>query len=533
MRLLAKLFTALLSVLTAGTLLGQGKASHVVVVVWDGMRPDFVREDLTPTLWKLSQRGVTFKNHHSVYISTTEVNGTALATGLYPQESGIIGNKEFRAAVDPTQAVHTESLAVIRKADALTGNRYIAMPTVAELLHAKGLRTAIAGSKAVALLHDRGERPEDALGFDVFAGSCLPQTVAARLTERLGPFPVVARSTTNWDTWTVNALLGTLWEKHVPPFSLLWLSEPDHSQHESAPGSPRSLAAVRQNDRNLARVLAALDQHQVRDDTDVIVVSDHGFSSIQDNSDIQAVLTSQGIQANRKFTSRGARDGDVFVIGNGGTVFLYVIGHDEQLIEKTVHCLQAQPFCGAVFTQKPVEGAFRLNDAKINSPAAPDIVVSLRWNSNLSTNGVPGMVLSDYGDYGPGGGMHGSLSPYDMHNTCVAAGPDFKKGIQDYLPTGNVDIAPTILWLLGVESAEQRSGRVLREALSSTPTSTVSFEPRHLEATYRGPDFVWNQYLNYSEVDGVLYFDEGNGSSTPDRSLGPITNKAGHGQNSR
>jgi hypothetical protein len=120
-----------------------------------------------------------------------------------------------------------------------------------------------------------------------------------------------------------------------------------------------------------------------------------------------------------------------------------------------------------------------------------------------------------------------------MHNTCVAAGPDFKKGIQDYLPTGNVDIAPTIVWLLGVESAEQRSGRVLREALNSTPTSTVSFEPHHLEATYRGPDFVWNQYLNYSQVEGVFYFDEGNGSSTPDRSLGPITNKAGHGQNSR
>ena len=54
---------------------------HVVVVVWDGMRPDFVSEQYTPTLWKLAQNGVTFRNHHSVYPSATIVNGTAINTG--------------------------------------------------------------------------------------------------------------------------------------------------------------------------------------------------------------------------------------------------------------------------------------------------------------------------------------------------------------------------------------------------------------------------------------------------------------------
>ena len=31
--------------------LAAGKASHVVLVVWDGMRPDFVSEATTPTLF--------------------------------------------------------------------------------------------------------------------------------------------------------------------------------------------------------------------------------------------------------------------------------------------------------------------------------------------------------------------------------------------------------------------------------------------------------------------------------------------------
>src|SRR6266568_4402842 len=59
------------------------RGEHVVVVVWDGMRPDFVSEQSTPALWKLAHSGVTFRNHHSVFPSATIVNGTAINTGVY------------------------------------------------------------------------------------------------------------------------------------------------------------------------------------------------------------------------------------------------------------------------------------------------------------------------------------------------------------------------------------------------------------------------------------------------------------------
>ncbi len=73
---------------------------HVVVVVWDGMRPDFVSEETTPTLWKLAREGVTFRNHHPVYPSATQVNGTALVTGVYPGKNGVIANYEYRPEID-------------------------------------------------------------------------------------------------------------------------------------------------------------------------------------------------------------------------------------------------------------------------------------------------------------------------------------------------------------------------------------------------------------------------------------------------
>ncbi|HEX3419870.1 MAG TPA: alkaline phosphatase family protein, partial [Candidatus Udaeobacter sp.] len=74
---------------------------HVVIVVWDGMRPDYVTEQSTPTLWKLAREGITFRNHHSAYPSATMVNGTTIVTGVYPGNSGIIANHVYRPDIDP------------------------------------------------------------------------------------------------------------------------------------------------------------------------------------------------------------------------------------------------------------------------------------------------------------------------------------------------------------------------------------------------------------------------------------------------
>jgi arylsulfatase A-like enzyme len=463
---MAKLFTAFLLILASAHAFAAGTAARVVVVVWDGMRPDLVTAETTPALCSLAKQGVTFRNHHAAYPSMTEVNGTELATGAYPGESGIIANKEFRPAIKTSRKVATEKLAVVREGDRTTGGHYLNSSTLAEILHSHRIRTAIAGAKGVVLLHDRAARVDESKGVNLYAGSTLPESRANVITGLLGEFPAGELTGTNRDLWTRQALTDSLWEKEVPAFSLLWLSEPDHSQHETGPGSATSLAAIKQSDANLARVLAVLDQKGLRSSTDIIVVSDHGFSTIGQNVDVAAVLCAQGFHAGRQLPRGGAGNGDVMVVGNGGSVLLYVAGHDQTLIAKVVHCLQTQPFCGVVFTQAPVEGAFRLHDARIDSPSAPDIVFAMRWKSDTSTNGTPGLVYSDYGQYGPGCGVHGSLSPFDMHNTCIAAGPDFRQDAHDDVPTGNLDIAPTILWILGIEPEHKLSGRVLGEALT-------------------------------------------------------------------
>jgi arylsulfatase A-like enzyme len=492
-----------------------GKASHVVLIVWDGMRPDFVSPENTPTLFAAAQNGVTFQRHHPVFVSSTEVNGAALATGVYPSQNTVIANDEYRPAIDPLAPFDTQGLANIRKGDKIWNNHYLAFPTISEILHDNGRRTVIAGAKPVALLHDRALRPENSPNVVLFAGRTLPEQWQGALTSALGPFPPSGPIKTNIDEWTTSALTGSLWSNGLPAFTLLWLAEPDWSQHRDGPGAPNPLLAIRDNDRCLARVMQTLKEKNAQDSTDIIIVSDHGFSTVLKAIDVGEALKTNGFNTFHKFPSAGANPGDIMIVSLGGATLCYVTGHDPQEIERAVHVLQAQPFTGVIFTRNPVAGAFSLAEAHLDSPYAPDIVVAMRWTDAQSHYGVPGMIFLDGGAFAASKGSHGSLCPTEMHNTGLAFGPDFKRGLRDSLPTGNIDIAPTILWILGVQPPQPMSGRVLTEALLDAGPAPATPTTRHEITSWSGTNFVWRQYLDISEVNGVAYFDQGNGSQDP------------------
>jgi len=113
-----------------------------------------------------------------------------------------------------------------------------------------------------------------------------------------------------------------------------------------------------------------------------------------------------------------------------------------------------------------------------------------------------------------GKGSHASMSRFDMNNTLVAHGPNFKRSLVNEIPSGNVDVAPTILWLLGVKPPATMDGRVLHEALVRSKTPTPTPEVKTLEARREVGLFRWEQYLKFSTVGTTRYFDEGNGMAT-------------------
>jgi arylsulfatase A-like enzyme len=292
---------------------------------------------------------------------------------------------------------------------------------------------------------------------------------------------------------------------------MLWMSDPDYSQHQLAPGSQMALAAIKSDDDRLGTVLDALDASGMRDKTDIFIISDHGFSTIQPSDQLLAPLTAAGLQVTGTGFSRPPQAGQIMAVNNGGSIMFYIVNHDEGIGRKLTDIVQKSQYAGVIFTRWSLPGTFPLHAAWIATDKAPDVVVAVSWNTGKNQWGAPGMVAGD-GMKKAGKGTHASLSPYDMHNTLVAEGPDFKKGWRDQTPSGNIDLAPTVLWILGVPPSSPMDGRVLLEAM---PGHTLARKTSQEVLTAQNPVTGWKQYLEITHVGSTEYFDEGNRGLTP------------------
>ncbi len=491
--------------------LPKPKAEHVLLCVWDGMRPDFITPENTPNLHALAQRGTFFAKNHSMWISTTEVNGTVLATGMFPEHSTVIANREYRPKINPKGAVATEDEETIEKGDELTSGHYLAAPTVAESVRAAGFATAIAGTKGVALLHDRAkERPEKPFSVTLFAGKTYPPNALDPLVSSLGEFPKWKPDFKNpqpnkdQNAWTTHALIEHFWKNEVPRYSVLWLSDPDFVQHISHPGHPAALASIHGSDANLGLAIAALEKRGLLEKTDIFVVSDHGFSTIERSVDAAQYFNDHGVHVVRSYNAP-PQVGDVFTVGIGASMLLYVHEHDKATEAKVVSLLQQSDFAGAIFSRSALPGTFPLSESRLNSPESPDVIFSFRWRDEKNEHGAPGLIVAE-GKVNLG--THGTLSRYDVHNTLVGAGPDIRAGFRSEFPSGNIDVAPTIMHLLGLDAqAAKCDGRILAEAIADTAPPTEKPVTNRREAT---DGKTWKQYLQTSTFVGKLYFDEGN-----------------------
>jgi arylsulfatase A-like enzyme len=509
----------ILSTIAEAAPVSNGKAEHIIVLVWDGMRPDFITQQHCPTLYSLATNGTFFRRNHPVFVSTTQVNGAALATGSNPGRNGIQANTDFRPELSFLSSFGTEGLDAVRRGDLLTDGHYLTTMTLAETLHRAGIPTVIAGSKPVALFHDRSARRESEAAkqsVTLFEGKTIPRSAGEALPkvndDKAWPTNITHPNTAQ-DGWTTRSLLRSLWKNGVPKYTLLWLSEPDKSQHDSGVGSSNARLAIESSDKNLAEVIKTLREKGVYEKTDIFVVSDHGFSTITAGPEIADILKKQKFAGGKKLED--PEPGDVMVVGLGGSAVFYVIDRDEVVIRRLVDFLQTADFTGVIFSRLPLEGTFPLESVGYSSTNsnAPDVLISMRWTTNRNDYGAPGTVVSAGGTRGKG--THGSLSRYDMNNTLVAAGPDFKKGLISDVPSGNIDLAPTVLWLLGVEPVKRMDGRVLHEALVTSKARAPKVNVKKIEASRDIGLFRWQQYLQFSEVNGTFYFDEGSGEPLP------------------
>ena len=477
----------------------------ILFIVFDGLRPDQVTPSATPALWDLAGRGVRFLNHHSVYPTLTRVNVASMFTGCYPTRHGVVGNTIYRPDVDPTWEISTGSQPDIVRLQGLIGRGIVSAPTLGEVLHGHGetmTATGVGSNGNTFLHHPEAASVGGAIAHPEFT---VPDSLAAELLDRFGPWPKVGIPNHNRIERAVTVLLEYLLPVYEPAVATIWMSDPDGPHHLTGIGSSKSVDSIRLADAQLARIVSALDNLGTAETTDILVVSDHGHSTVKEVVDVRALLVDAGLKDSEEST-------DVLVADNGGSVLIYMPGADDARVVDVCRFLMGQPWSGPLFSRVGPTGApgtLGLAAAGYDHPSSPDILLSFAWGAEPNRHGIKGRIYS-CGDNAVGHGNHGSASPYEVHNTLIAAGPHFKSGLVSMVPSSNVDLFPTILRALELEIESPVDGRVLDEALVGGPEpEEVFFSTEVREESTDLGDVTYRQKVQFSRVGGASYLDKG------------------------
>ena len=87
-RLLFVLFALLVHLKVDTTTQDKPRHTHLVIVV-DGLRPDYVTKDVMPRLTQLGKRGIVFNAHHSVFPTVTRVNASSFGWLCQNSRAGV------------------------------------------------------------------------------------------------------------------------------------------------------------------------------------------------------------------------------------------------------------------------------------------------------------------------------------------------------------------------------------------------------------------------------------------------------------
>jgi predicted AlkP superfamily pyrophosphatase or phosphodiesterase len=408
-------------------------SARVVIVSIDGLRPDdCLRAETLRTLAAQGAFAAPPEGALGVTPTVTYPSHTSMLTGVHPDRHGITTN---HAPHPPCEAKHDG------------GWRWYAedvrVDSVAGLAFDAGLRTAAigwpvsVGMRATLLLPEvwRAGTPDDVKLVRALSSPGFLDEIARRHpTFYTGYTPPAVK-----DDALISAALTAL-KLVSPDLLLVHLIALDKAQHDYGPSAPEAMAALEESDRQLARLLSALQADEAWSRTVLFVVSDHGFAPLSKHIQPRVALAREGLSSR------------VWVQTNGGFAYFYLTDTDdaeaEQLARSAFEALARNPNegLGVLLDRARIAELRGDPDAFLAIEAAPGFAFS-RHLSEATI--VPATSR----------GVHGYLPERpEMRGTLLVVGPS----IAPSTLTGArlVDIAPTVAALLGLRLGEV-DGRVL------------------------------------------------------------------------
>ncbi len=326
MRRSMMLLSAGLTLLSADTAFAQNSTPrNLILFIPDGLRGRIVTPQTAPAMAEVRDKGVNFKNPHSLFPTFTMANGSAMATGHYLGDTGTFSNTIYTgfssAPAGDTVVPFIENDAVLDDVDEHFGGDYLNEETLLKMARAQGYSTAAIGKVGPTLVFDhtdRADRPglhsiviDDSTGGKT--GVPLSDDMKAALTKADLPLETPSRGDNGkaGDAKTPGTTAANIkqqaymadvaakvvlpmFKQRGKPFVLVfWSRDPDGSQHNQGdslntltPGinGPTSLASIKNADDNLAQLRKALDELGLSATTNIMIAADHGFSTISKES---------------------------------------------------------------------------------------------------------------------------------------------------------------------------------------------------------------------------------------------------------
>ena len=538
----------------SGAALAQSVPHNIILFVPDGLRGRIVTPQSAPAMAEIRDKGVHFKNSHSLFPTFTTANASAISTGHYLGDTGDFSNTIYTgypvAAAAGTVTPFLESDPVLHDVDEHFGGDYLNEETVLKMARTKGYSTAAIGKLGPTLIFDHNDKigsdglhsivVDDSTGSkngvplsDEMKAALAKANLALETPSRgenakAGDAKTAGTTVPNiaqqaYFTDVATKVVLPMFKARNKPFLLVvWSRDPDGSQHNNGdslntvtPGinGPTSMAAIKNADDNLAQLRKALDDLGLAATTNVIITSDHGFSTISKESKTSPSVKNSYPDTPKDFLPMGflaidlakaldlplfdpndknaavadnaypkAGNGllgkdpakpDLVVATNGGSDLIYLPNKDKKLAERTVKALLEQDYISGIFVDDKLgrfPGTLEMSQINLKGKAAtpnPSIVVNFR--SYTSGCDEPTNCSVEIADtvLRQGQGMHGSFGRGDTLNFTAAIGPDFKAGYVDALPVSNADVGMTIAQLMNLHATANGGllGRVMSEAL--------------------------------------------------------------------
>ncbi|HYG78327.1 MAG TPA: alkaline phosphatase family protein [Planctomycetota bacterium] len=423
----------------------------VILVTVDGF-PAWIWKDpnlSTPTLKKLAAEGAIAGGMKISNPAVTWPNHTTLVTGVQPLKHGVLFNG-LLTRQGPGKPNKFEPWRDKKE--------MVRVPTVYDAAFNAGLTTAhvdwIPTQNAGTFSWEFTERsdPKGPVEQAMVAAGMMSQ----KDLDEFGKRNIVFRD----EIWTrAGEFLIT---KHKPNLLLFHLLTTDASNHKYGPGTLPSFSAYAYADSCIRRLIDALHAAGMKDRYTMFVTTDHGFKTAKRIIRPDALLRKEGLLKRSGATITSC---DVVSKSGGGYSMLYITDPAKKA--------ELTPRLKELFS--PIEGIAKVYDpseyAAIELPSPTsnegcgDLYLAAKPNYAFNDSFAEGDIVVDVSaDPSLYPGHHGYLNDDpQLNGVFLAFGYGIKKGVT-IETMRNIDVAPTIAKLLGVELPNV-DGKVLTEIL--------------------------------------------------------------------